>query len=162
MQNKTYLKTVIPASFVSVLLAEALGFLSAVLAGDIRGKFELLAKPPLTPPGWVFGPVWIILYALMGIAAAMVFSAMASGTEKRRALVFYGIQLALNFIWSIVFFGTANYLAGCFVIAALAVFLVLTFIEFRKVSPAASFLLIPYMAWICFAAYLTVGVTMLN
>lgn len=115
--------------------------------------YQSLKKPPLNPPAWVFGPVWTSLYTLMGIAHHR-FAAEAIGDEKTRGDVLYTAQLLLNGTWSLVFFrGRSPFWAFVNIVLLLGA-IVATINEFRKVSKTAAMLMIPYLLWVAFAAYL--------
>lgn len=141
------------------------------LAGIIGSFFTVAAIPtwyaglkkaPLNPPPWIFGPVWTILYLLMGIAAYLVWSQGLGVQGVAPALIIFGIQLILNTLWSIIFFGLHNPGAALFEIALLWFAILFTTIFFYKVSPLASYLLLPYLAWVSFASYLNYAVWNLN
>ena len=106
--------------------------------------------------------VWTILYALMGVAAYLIYSAEADAERKRTALTFYVVQLAVNFLWSIVFFRFQLFWLSVAVILLLDVLVALTILRFRPISKAAAYLLLPYLAWILFATYLNIGVAVLQ
>ncbi len=121
-----------------------------------------LVKPALTPPSWVFGPAWTTLYALMGIAAFLVWK---QGWEKKRvkvALGVFGVQLFLNVIWSIIFFGFKSPGWALVDIVLLWLAIVLTLAAFYKVSKPAAYLLLPYILWVSFALYLNYSIWILN
>lgn len=113
-----------------------------------------LRRPRLSPPDWVFGPVWTILYLMMGYAANIVASSSSSG----KVPVIFWIQLALNLIWSPIYFKKRDPKLAFKVISALWVSIVLTIIEFNKVNAFAAKLLVPYLAWVTFATYLNFDV----
>lgn len=123
--------------------------------------FEILNKPFLNPPDWLFAPVWIILYIMM---AGSLFLFIGDGMRKEKylPLTFFLIQLALNLAWSPVFFGMQNILGGFIIIVFMYIFLLLTIITFFKYSKVASLLLIPYLLWLSFAAYLNFAFLVLN
>ena len=121
-----------------------------------------LAKPELTPPNGVFGPVWTILYVLMGIALYLVWTSGKRARDVRFAKVVFGLQLALNLFWSVAFFGLRDPFLGVLVIVALFVSIVATVLVFYKLSKTAAVLLLPYLAWVTFAGYLTYSIWMLN
>lgn len=123
--------------------------------------FDSLNKPFLNPPDWIFTPVWIILYILITISF-FVFIKGGIKREKRLPLVFFFIQLALNFAWPVVFFGMQNISFAFVILVFMYLFLVLTIITFFKHSKLASILLIPYLFWISFAGYLNFGFLVLN
>jgi len=137
----------------------AVGGLSALLSGGMQQDF---AQPPLSPPGWVFPVVWTVLYLLMGYASYRVLVSDAPQGTVRKALLFYLIQLGLNFLWSPVFFGLGWYLAALFLLLALWVTIYLTMKLFADIDELASDLLLPYLLWVTFAGYLNLGVFLLN
>lgn len=123
--------------------------------------FDSLNKPFLNPPDWLFAPVWIVLYIMM---AGSLFLFIGDGMKRGKylPLTFFLIQLALNLAWSPVFFGMQNILGGFIIIVFMYIFLLLTIITFFKYSKVASLLLIPYLLWISFAAYLNFAFLVLN
>lgn len=144
-----------------VLGAELAGVLSALLSGGSFGEYyAALAKPPLSPPGWVFPVVWAVLYALMGISAYLVFTAANEGRKK--ALWVYAAQLFVNFLWSPVFFGLKQIKAAAFVITVLVLLAAVMTALFGRIRKAAALLNIPYLIWLLYAAYLNFGVLFLN
>lgn len=147
-----------------VNLAVSLGVcgLSAFLTRKGTAAFKLVKKPPFTPPDIVFPIVWTILFTLMGISAYIVYIKPAAKTLKSSALTVYAIQLAVNFFWSIIFFNLSAYLFAFVWIILLLVWIICMIYAFRKVSKAAAFLQIPYMLWVILAAYLNMGVYILN
>ena len=139
----------------------AVGGLSALASGGM-GDYQNLRQPPLSPPGWVFPVAWTILYLLMGYASYRVLTSDAPPETVKKALILYGIQLALNFLWSPVFFGLHWYLAAFFILVAMWVFIYLTIKGFSGIDEIAGDLLIPYILWVTFAGYLNFGVYFLN
>lgn len=139
-----------------------LGSLSSFLSGDMREMYLRLAKPPLSPPGWLFGVVWPILYVLMGIASYRILVGSAEEQAKREAVILYALQLFVNFMWSIVFFGVSSFWTAFAVILILDILVALCIVRFGRIDAAAAGLLWPYMAWILFATYLNVAVALLN
>ncbi|MBR6573161.1 MAG: tryptophan-rich sensory protein [Clostridia bacterium] len=151
----------------SIGIAEGVGFLSSLLSGVFTGGqkefIESLVQPPLSPPSWLFGVVWPILYALMGAAAYLIYDSIKGEKfEKRNALRFYAAQLLVNFLWSIVFFRFESLIGGLIILIVLDILVVLTMCKFRKINRLAFWLLIPYLAWILFATYLNIGFVVLN
>lgn len=144
------------------VLAEAVGALSGWLTreGMRRFKAETL-KPPLTPPGFVFPVVWALLFALMGAGAARVYLTPPS-RERRRSLTLFAVQLAFNFFWSILFFSLRRYGLAFFWLIALWGLILWMTLSFRRVDPLAGWLQVPYLLWTAFAAYLNLGVWVLN
>ena len=145
----------------SLALPLGVGALASALAGsyDLYGG---LIQPPLSRPGWVFPVVWTALYLLMGYASYRVWAADAEQSTKSRALALYGLQLAANFVWPLLFFGGQWYLLAFLWLAGLWVLILLTMRAFDIVDETASNLLIPYLLWATFALYLNFGVWLLN
>lgn len=146
---------------INLALPLAVGGLSALLSGGM-GDYQAMNQPPLSPPGWVFPIVWTILYLLMGYAAYRVSVSGADQGQIRKAMGAYWAQLALNFLWSPVFFGLNRYLVAFFILVALWVMIYLTMNRFSKLDRVAGDLLIPYLLWVTFAGYLNFGVFLLN
>ena len=140
----------------------AVGGLSALLTGGSIADYGQLNRPPFSPPGWVFPVVWTILYVLMGWASYRVLVADVPGEQKRNALLVYGAQLAVNFLWSIVFFRLELRLTAFFVILALWILIYATIRLFCRIDEKAGDLLLPYLLWVTFAAYLNLGAFLLN
>lgn len=145
-----------------ILLAEAAGALSGWLARDGMQLYaQTIAKPPLSPPGWLFPVVWTLLYALMGIGAARIFQAPAS-KARSLGLNLFVTQLAVNFLWSPIFFNLQAFGLAFFWLLLLWVLVSWMILTFRNVDPPAAKLQIPYLLWLTFAAYLNFGVWYLN
>jgi tryptophan-rich sensory protein len=138
------------------------GIGSYFTAPAISGWYANLKKPFLTPPDWVFAPVWITLYVLMGIAAYLVWREHRYGKPRQKALLLFGIQLVLNALWSFLFFGLRSPLAGLLGIAALAVCILLTIRLFLRISFPAGLILVPYLLWTGYAAGLNFSIYLLN
>jgi tryptophan-rich sensory protein len=146
-----------------VLGCEAVGGLAGwVTQTSVTTWYPTLAKPWFTPPNWLFAPAWTLLYALMGFAAFLVWR---RGTEQRavqRALVFFGGQLALNALWSFVFFGARSLEGGLAVILALVVAIAVTIRAFWPLRRAAGALLLPYLGWVLYATALNASIWWMN
>ncbi len=142
-----------------VLLGSASGWLSN--SGFGNGWFDGLQKPSFMPPGWAFGLVWPILYALMGIALAMIL-ALPPSPQKRNALLFFFVQLVLNLAWSPLFFAAHDMRAAQIVIFLMIVFAAGAAGQFYRLRNAAGMLLIPYLAWLVFASMLNTAILNLN
>ncbi len=123
--------------------------------------YDSLNKPFLNPPEWIFTPVWIVLYIMIGLSF-FLFLKGGIKKEKRLPLTFFLIQLALNLVWSPIFFGAQNISLAFVVIILMYIFLLLTIITFFKHSKLASILLIPYLFWLSFAGYLNFSFLVLN
>ena len=146
-----------------VALSEAAGVVGSYFTvSSIAPWYATLMRPALSPPNWLFGPVWVGLYLLMGIAAFLVWRSRGRPLARRKALLVFGLQLALNALWSVLFFGLHSPLMGLLCIAALWLAIVLTISRFAKVSRTAAWLLAPYIVWVSFAAYLNLMIWLLN
>ena len=144
----------------------ALSFAAAALGGfwtspAIPTWYQEIAKPSWTPPSWLFGPVWTLLYLAMGVAAWLVWK-RGGWSAQRGALTLFLVQLALNAAWSGLFFGLRNPALGLAGIALLWLAILLTLLAFRRVSAAAAWLFVPYLAWVTFAAALNFSIWRLN
>lgn len=145
-----------------ILFVEAVGALSGWLTKEGTKIYNLtIEQPPLSPPSIVFPIVWGILFALMGIGAARIYMAPASGARNRSLLLFL-IQLAFNFFWSIIFFNFQAFGFAFIWLILLWLLILLMILSFRKVDKLAAWLQIPYLLWVAFAAYLNFGVWLLN
>jgi tryptophan-rich sensory protein len=142
-----------------VLLGSASGWLSN--SGYGNAWFAGLQKPFFMPPGWLFGLVWPILYLLMGIALAMIL-ALRPSRERRSALVLFFVQLALNFAWSPIFFAAHDVTLAKWLIFVLTAIAALAAGRFMRLRKPAGLLLIPYLAWLVFAASLNSAIDALN
>ena len=139
----------------------AVGGLGVLLSGGMS-DYGAMEKPALSPPGWVFPVAWSILYLLMGYASYRVLESDATEAEKKKALILYGLQLAANFIWPLLFFGGGWFLLSFFWLILLWVLIYLTIRAFGRIDELAGNLLIPYILWVTFAAYLNFGIYVLN
>ncbi len=147
-------------SIVACLAAGAIG--SIFTRSAVTTWYATLGKPAFSPPNWLFAPVWTLLYILMGIAAFLVWRKGLGNRQVRSALIVFLIQLILNTLWSMVFFGLESPLFGLVVISVLWVVILVTVIQFFKISRAASILLWPYLLWVTFAAVLNSSIWLLN
>lgn len=152
----------IQGAFISAGIALLIGFLSSILSGNSAEIYRTLELPPYSPPGWLFGIVWPILYILMGVAAYLVYITPSDPKDKRNALFTYVAQLLINFSWSIVFFRFQAYGPAVIVLALLLFLVALTLMFFYKINKIAAYLMIPYLIWLLIAYYLCVGVFVLN
>lgn len=139
-----------------------IGFLGSIAtAPSISTWYSTLIKPSFNPPNWLFGPVWTVLYTLMGISVFLVWRKKTNSNTKR-ALILYLIQLSLNLSWSIVFFGLRQPALAFINIVALWVAIIVTIQKFKIISRPASILLIPYLLWVTFASILNFSIVVLN
>lgn len=142
-----------------LLIPLAVGGLSAFLTRNAMDSFKMLAKPPLSPPGWLFPVVWTILYLLMGFASYLVIT---SGKASALGIFAYGAQLIFNFFWPIFFFNREVYLFSFIWLVIMWLLILATTILFYRSTKPAGYLLIPYLLWVAFAGYLNFGVYLLN
>lgn len=147
---------------ISALIALVIGGLSGLLSVEgMQIYSSMVSKLPLTPPGWLFGVVWTVLYILMGISAARIWLSDNS-TARSRGLNLYVAQLVVNFFWSLIFFNAQAYgFALVWLLVLFALVLLMT-LQFYKVDKKAAVLQIPYLLWLAFAAYLNFGVWVIN
>ncbi len=148
---------------IAIVVSEGAGAIGSVFTvSAIPNWYVGLAKPALNPPGWIFAPVWTTLYALMGIAAFLVWKKGLEKKEVKAAIAAFSVQLFLNAIWSILFFGLHDPLFAFVDIVFLWIAILWTIIAFYKISRAAAYLLFPYLLWVTFAAYLNYSIWYLN
>ncbi len=136
---------------------------SFVAIGASPGEwYAQLTKPPLNPPSWVFGPVWTLLYLLMGISLYLVWSRASRHPGATLAVGVFAVQLVLNALWSPAFFGARSPGLGLIVIVPMVVLIAVTISLFGRISNVAGWLLVPYLAWVSFATYLNAAIWWLN
>ncbi len=154
----------IPQLIFSIGLCLGAGVLGSFFTvQSIPTWYQTLNKPLLSPPNWIFAPVWTTLYILMGISLYLVLiSKFKDKNYKNKALTIFGIQLILNAVWSIIFFGFKNPALAFVDIAALWVAIILTIKVFYKINKLAGNLLIPYLLWVTFATFLNLTIVILN
>ena len=158
-QARTWSRIALLTAPLIVLLGSASGWLSN--SGYGNDWFDALQKPFFMPPGWAFGVVWPILYLLMGVALAMVL-AQPPSVRRRNALILFFVQLALNFAWSPIFFAAHDITLAKYVIFVMAVIAAGAAGQFLRLRRAAGLLLVPYLAWLIFAATLNSAIEDLN
>ncbi len=147
------------ACIAAVLLV---GFTSGIAtAGGMKGWYDTLQKPFFNPPSWVFGPAWTTLYILMGIGLYMILQTPVSET-RTTALIIFGVQLTLNFVWSFLFFYFHRPGIALVEIITLWTFILLMILQFHKLSPTAAVLQLPYLSWVTFATLLNASLWYLN
>lgn len=145
-----------------ILVFELLGGLSALLAGNIKGQYQELILPPGAFPGYIFGIVWPILYALLAWACFLILQTSAPLNLQKKALGWFGGQYLLNLLWSPVFFGLRSYWVGSAMIIVMDALVLVSLYVFFKLNKVAGLLLIPYLMWLFMATYLSIGVALLN
>lgn len=148
----------------AVAVCLAVGYLSGtVTRSAILDWYPTLIKPGFNPPNWIFAPVWTVLYIMMGVAAGLVWDRIDYDKETvKKALVFFIIQLGLNASWSYLFFGLHNPMLAGLEIILLWLMIYETYMQFDKINKVAGYLLIPYLAWVSFAAVLNGSIWWLN
>ena len=157
--------TLIAASklITSIIVCQLAGVLGSIFTRpSIPTWYATLKKPSFTPPDGVFSPVWVTLFVLMGIAAFLVWNKGLSDQRVKIALSIFVVQLILNFLWSVMFFGLRSPLVGLIEIVVLWVVILLSILYFLKVSNIAGILLVPYILWVSFAAVLNFSIWRLN
>jgi len=142
-------------------------FIPAAIGGVVTGSavntwYATLHKPSFNPPNWLFGPVWTVLYLMQGISLFLIRKTNGESIAKLIATSFFSIQLILNLLWSILFFGFHSPLAGLLEIGLLIISVIFTIIAAFRIHRVAGLLLLPYLAWISFASFLNFTVFQLN
>lgn len=147
-----------------ILVSASAGVIGSVFtARSVTTWYADLAKPAFTPPGWLFGPVWTVLYIVMGVALYLVWQkSSGGGRDVVPAVVLFFTQLLLNAAWSVIFFGEREIFIALVEISVLWVLVLLTVISFWRVTPVAGVLLLPYLLWVGFAAVLNHSIWQLN
>ncbi len=147
----------------ALLIPQIIGLTGALFtSASIPTWYATLTRPELAPPNWVFGPVWTLLFILMGIASFLIFQKGYERRDVRIALSLYGAQLILNLLWSLLFFGARNPGLAFAEIVVLWLVLFLTIKKFWPLSKTSAYLLVPYILWVSFAGYLNYSIWILN
>ncbi len=147
---------------ISVLIALAVGGLSAFVTKDYMDIYDEITRPPLVPPGFIFPIVWTVLYTLMGIGSAIMYTKCRETECNDTWGVIYILQLVVNFFWSIIYFRMRSFFFAFIWLLLLIGLVIWMIIEFRKISKTAAYLQIPYLIWILFAAFLNFMTFILN
>lgn len=147
-----------------VVTCVAIGYLSGTVTQEsIMTWYPSLIKPSFNPPNWIFGPVWSMLYIMMGVAAGLVWDRIEYEKETvKNALIIFAIQLTLNALWSYLFFGLRNPMVAGIEIILLWLMIFETYTQFVKINKIAGYLLLPYLAWVSFATVLNGSIWWLN
>ncbi len=146
-----------------ILLPLFAGFLGSIATyPNIPTWYAALNKPSFNPPNWIFGPVWTTLYILMGWAAYLISQKGWKNKEVKIALTIFIAQLALNILWSFIFFGQHLLLVAFIEIIILWLFILWTILKFYPLSKLAAWLLMPYILWVSFASFLNLSIWMIN
>lgn len=146
---------------ISIVIALAVGGLSAFLTRNSMDMYQSINQPPLTPPAILFPIVWTILYILMGISSAIIYM-RRNENDVSGALKIYAFQLVVNFFWSIIFFNMRAYLFSLIWLIILWLLIIAMITSFRKINSTAAYLQIPYLLWVTFAVYLNFMIYFLN
>ncbi|MBP3369934.1 MAG: tryptophan-rich sensory protein [Clostridia bacterium] len=161
MWNK--IKPYIPTYLVAIAIPLTVGIVAAGLTRENMDIYGELNTPPLSPPAILFPIVWTILYILMGVSSAGIYTNRELNPEAaRKGLTYYAMSLVANFAWSIIFFGLSAALPALICLILLLCLIIRTIIEYAKVKPWCAYLQIPYAVWVAFAVYLNAGIWLLN
>lgn len=150
--------TLLMALFIPLIV----GAISALLSSQGMATYGSMSKPPLSPPAWVFSVAWTILYLMMGLASYFIMMANDDSGEKSMAIALYAVQLVMNFMWSIMFFNWGFYLVSFIWLIIMWAIVILCAVRFYSINKAATYLFIPYILWLTFAAYLNMGAYVLS
>lgn len=158
MKKENFVKLVF-----SILVCQLAGLLGSVFTfSSIPTWYAAIKKPWFNPPNWIFGPVWTLLFLMMGLSLYLVLTKSFREKKVKQNLLFFGIQLTLNTLWSFLFFFLKNPLLGLIEILVLWVSILFTIIQFWKIDKRAAYLLLPYLFWVSFATLLNFYIWMLN
>ncbi|HML06006.1 MAG TPA: TspO/MBR family protein [Methanobacterium sp.] len=148
---------------ISILIPLIAGFIGSIATFDgITNFFNVLNKPVWTPPSWAFAPIWTTLFILMGIALFLVWRKGFERRDVKIAMAIFGVQIILNILWSVIFFGLRSITGGLIEIIILWIAILVNIVVFYRISKAAGLLLVPYIIWVTIASYLTYTVYILN
>jgi len=146
-----------------IIISQAAGIIGSIFTSPaIPGWYASLNKPSFNPPGWVFGPVWIILYTMMGLAAWLVWQKWGESGLAKTAVILFFIHLVFNTLWSFLFFGLQNPLLAFIEIIILWAMILALIILYYQLDKRAAYLMIPYLLWVSFAALLNFSIWRLN
>lgn len=158
MKNKNFLKLII-----ALIVPQLFAIIGSIFtSSSVDTWYSLINKPSFNPPNWIFGPVWIVLYLLMGISAFLIWRKGLNKKEIKFALAIFAFQLVLNLFWSFLFFNLQNPGIAFTEIISLWFAILATFLAFYQISKPAAYLLIPYILWVAFAAVLNFSIWTLN
>lgn len=147
----------------SIVICQLAGIIGSFFTVDsIANWYITLNKPEFNPPNWIFGPVWIFLYLLMGISMFLIWREGLKNKNIKEAFVIFIVQLVFNTAWSIVFFGAQSIAGGLIVIIILLILIIICISKFMKISKLAGILLVPYLLWTLFATVLNYFIFKLN
>lgn len=146
--------------FVNIAIPLTVGGISALITGGGFSDYQNVKQPPLSPPAWLFPVVWTLLYILMGVSSYLIWEKDKS--EKKQPLTVYAVQLFFNFLWPVFFFSLKAYLFSFIWLILIWAFVIAMAVMFYRVCRSAGLLQLPYLLWVTFAAYLNLGVFLLN
>jgi tryptophan-rich sensory protein len=148
---------------IAVLVCELTGIASSLLSGNRMDEWlDYLYKPTWNPPSYIFGPVWMGLYLLMGVSFWLIWKSNAQPSQKNNAMIIFGLQLCLSFFWSILFFRFHSPALALANVVLMLIFSFITMISFAPLSRLASWLLVPYILWVSFASVLNLTIWSMN
>lgn len=148
---------------ICIIICQATGIISGLLTNTLNNVwYDTIVKPTWNPPGYIFAPVWTILYLLMGISLWIIWKSNTIESQKKEACLLFAIQLFLNFWWTILFFKFHSPIAAFVEIIVMIALIALTMYRFSEISKTAAWLLFPYISWVCFAAILNYNLWKLN
>lgn len=157
------MKKKLQSFIISIVIPLSVGIISALLTQGNMNIYEEVVTPPLSPPSFLFPIVWTVLYILMGISAALIYTDNnALKRIKDRALYTYAASLFVNFFWSIIFFNMRAFLFAFIWLLLLLFLIISTITQYKKINQTAAYLQIPYAVWVAFAGYLNFGIWFLN
>ena len=163
MENVINEKSKIKVYAISIAIALGVGGISALLTMKNMNLYEEIIQPPLAPPAILFPIVWTVLYVLMGISAAMIYTEeLTPKSERTSALMPYAASLFVNFFWSILFFNFRAFLPAFIWLILLEFLIIMTIISYRRIDTRAALLQIPYSLWVAFAGYLNLAIYLLK
>lgn len=147
----------------SLIITQLAGIVGSFFTSPaIPGWFATLEKPFFNPPNWLFGPVWFLLYAMMGVSIYLIWEEVGKNKYTKKAMTLFWIHLFFNATWSIIFFGMQNLLLALVNIVIIWVFIIVLIKEFYSINRVSSYLLIPYLLWVSFATLLNYSIWQLN
>jgi len=157
-KSRTYIRLI-----VAVVICQVAGMIGSLFTTpSIASWYAALRKPDFTPPNWLFGPVWTTLYLLMGISFYIIWNASSERRNPGRAIAIFAVQLALNILWSYLFFALRSPRLGLIEIIAMWVAILATIISFSKILKTSALMLVPYLIWVSLASYLNYMIVVLN
>lgn len=156
---KINLSKLIPSLILPLVIGLSSGFLTVQ---SINGWYSTINKPFLNPPNWIFGPVWTLLYLSMGLSLYIFWMEKKPAKHKRYGYRFFILQLLVNFLWSILFFNYHSPLVALIDIGLLIFLISLNIAYFWRINKLSAYILLPYLIWVCFAAYLNLAIFLIN